>query len=765
MKNDRAPIGAALPRKGARSKVAGLEKYAADYYSRDFLWAGVKRSDLAHARLERIDAQAARRIPGVAAVLTHADVSGSNRQGIVKKDQPVLVDEKVRRIGDPLALVLAESKEALTQALASIKVFLTPLTAVFTPEAALQKNAPLIHPESPGNVLAEVRVEKGSGLAGFSACDVVVEGCFELPRQEHAYLETEAGWAHAGPDGRLTIVVSTQSPHRDRTEVAAALGLKPEQVRVIAPYLGGGFGGKDGATVQALLGLAALNAGGRAVKMWWNREESFLAGVKRVPGKMTLRLGARADGTLHALECRILMDAGAYDHLCGEVLALAAEHAGGAYRIPHVSIFGQSVYTNNPLGGPFRGFGAPQALAAIEQAVDMLAQKLGRDPLEIRAQNALVRGDRTAVGVALINSTGALECLKRMEAHPLWKNRKAWQAAAGPFKRRGAGLALLWHGAGYGPLVPDVGNAKIELTSEGRFKVDASVADMGQGNAPTFLQIAGDLLNQDLEDLTPVLPDTDLTLPSGSSSASRTTYTYANALIAAVNRLKQRMLEKAAESLGVPTPEELSLFPGKVRHLPSGREIPLAEIAGKMVPAERVGAGFWQAPVANEPIRAELKSVLGLPHIVFAFAAHLARVEVDELTGSIRVLDYLAVTDGGRVINPQLFEQQIQGGIAQGLGYALYEDYQVENGVGKTAGLATYILPTAMDVPDMVSIALPLYEDTGPFGMKGIGEIPISGPLPAVANALADSCGVRLFRSPLTPERVLAAIGGKEKND
>jgi len=749
-----------MPRPDAWTKVAGLEKYAADYYSRDFLWAGVKRSDLAHAGLERIDGEVARRIPGVAAVLTHKDVPGPNRQGIVRKDQPVLADEKVRRIGDPLVLVLAESKDALRRALGSLTVCLKPLPAVFSPEAALQKNAPRIHKECPGNVLSEVLVEKGNASTGLDACDVVVEGFFELPRQAHAYLETEAGWACTGSDGRLTIVASTQSPHRDRTEVAAALGLKPEQIRVVAPYLGGAFGGKDGVTVQALLGLAALYANGRAVKMWWDREESFLAGVKRVPAKVTLRLGAMADGTLHALACRILMDAGAYDHLGGEILALAAEHAGGAYRIPHVKIFGQSVYTNNPPGGPFRGFGVPQVTAAIEQMMDQLADKLGLCPLEIRLKNALRRNDRNAVGVTLVNSTGAVECLQRIIPHPLWRNRKAWKESAGRFKQRGTGIALLWHGAGYGPLVPDVGSAKIELTPEGRFKIDAAVADMGQGNAGTFLQMAGNLLNQDSDKLELVLPDTDLTLPSGSSSASRTTYTYANALIKAVNQLKQRLLEKAAASLSIRTEAELSLFPGGVRHLPTGREISLPDLARGMTLPERIGADFWQAPVAAETIRAELKSAVGLPHIIFAFAAHLARVEVDRLTGSIRVADYLAVTDGGKVINPQVFDQQIQGGIAQGLGYALYEDYQVENGQGKTPSLATYILPTAMDVPDMESIALPLYEDTGPFGMKGVGEIPINGPLPAVANALADACGIRIFRGPLTPERVLAAIKG-----
>ncbi len=570
-------VGSPAARVDAWTKVAGKEKFAADYYDGNFLWAGVKRSDVAHGRIRHIHAESARRQTGVVAVLTSKDVPGPNRQGIIKKDQPVLANEKVLRIGDPVVLILAETRTALVEALEEIRVEYDLLPAVFNADAALSGD-PLIHSESPGNILAAVHVEKGEGEAALAGCEIVVSGRFALPRQEHAYLETEAGWAQMDATGKITIVVSTQSPHRDRRETAEALGLPLERIRVIAPYLGGGFGGKDGATVQALLALAALNAGGRPVKMWWDREESFLCSVKRMPAEIICRLGASENGLLQAMDCRILMDAGAYDHLCGEILALAVEHAGASYRIPHVVINGRSVYTNNPPAGPFRGFGGPQATAVFEQLMDMLAQRLGMDPLALRLKNVVHRGDQNPVGVALTHSVGAEECLNHLQHHPLWQGREAWKKSAGKFKRRGAGIALLAHGMGYGPIVPDVGNAKIELLSDGTFTVDAAVTDMGQGNASTFLQIAADLLRQPWDRMALVLPDTDKTLPSGSSAASRTTYTYANALIGAAGKMKQLLFEKAASRMGIDSKEEFELLPGKIRHIPSGREIALSKL-------------------------------------------------------------------------------------------------------------------------------------------------------------------------------------------
>lgn len=763
VKSDIFRIGHPVPRADALSKVTGQEKYAADYYSPNFVWAAVKRAGVPHARLKSIAVEAARKLPGVLSVLTHKDLPGSNRQGIIFKDQPVLVDAKIRHCGDAIVLVLAEDKPTLNKALHLINFDYEPLPAIFDPEKALEERAPLVHENNPdGNLLQHISVKVGDVKEAFLECTTIIEGSFEVPFQEHAYLETEAGWAYLAEDGRLVIVASTQTPFRDRFEIASALGLNIDKIRVIAPYLGGAFGGKDGLTVQSLLALAALNSQGRPVKMWWDREESFLAGVKRLPARMYYRLGAKADGTLHALDCRLYFDTGPYAHLSSEIMALAMEHAGGPYRIPHTSIKGWCAYTNNPPGGPFRGFGVPQVTAAMEQMIDMLAAKLKMDPLEIRRQNAVRQGDRNCVGVTLVNSTGALDCLETLAAHPLWQERKKWKESAGPFKLRGVGLTCMAHGSGYGPVIPDEANAKIELTDEGKLRIFCGVSDMGQGNASTCLQIAGDILGQDADSMELILPDTDRSLPSGSASASRCTYTYGNALIRAAQAFKQRLFERASTLLMIPTSDDLSLIPGGIRHLPSRKEVPLSQLAQLMDPPERTCTHYYRAPVAQEKLELYSSSkVFGLPHILFSYAAHLTYLEVDELTGEIEIKTYLSVSDCGRVINPQIYEQQIQGGIAQGLGYALSEDFIVKEGKGLTPDLSTYIIPTTLDVPEMVSIPVEIDEPTGPFGLKGIGEISINGPLPAVANALADACGIRVSRSPFTPERVLGAM--KEK--
>lgn len=758
-------IGAAVPRLDAYEKVTGKTRFAADYYSESMLWAGVKRAGIPHARLKQIDVSLAEKHSGVIRVLTHKDITGTNRQGVIRKDQAVLVNDKVRHCGDAIALVLAEDKESLKQAIDLIKFDFEPLPAVLDVEKALEAGAPLVHEDNAdGNVLLKGDLKIGAGEAAEKECDVVLEACFETPRQEHAYLETEAGWAQMEDDGKLTIVCSTQTPFRDRMEVADALGLEPTMVRIIVPYVGGAFGGKDGITVQSLLGLAALHAEGRPVKMWWDREESFLAGTKRHAARMYYRVGAKRDGSLHYLNVRLHLDTGPYDHLGGVVMALGLEHSGGPYRIPNAALRAWCVYTNNPIGGAFRGFGVTQVTAAVEQMMDMLADKLNMDPLELRLKNAVKRGDKNCVGKTLVCSTGVIDCLEAAVKHPLWRQRKSWKSSAGLFKRRGVGIAAVMQASGYGPVVPDTANAKIELTEEGKFRVYCGVVDMGQGNASTNLQIAGSILGQETEQMEVVLPDTDRTLPSGSASASRCTYTFGNALIAAAEILRDRILQRAADLFMAPGKDQMALIPGAVKWLAVGREIPLSKMAQLLNEVERVATSSFRAPIATDTVTSDENLKLhGLPHTLFSYGAHIAWVEVDELTGAVDVKKYVAVSDCGKVMNPQTYEQQVHGGIAQGLGYALSEEFEVEDGKVRTSDFFTYIMPTAADIPEIDSVAVELYEPTGPFGLKGVGEVSTNGPLPVVANAVADACGIRVLRSPLTAERVLRALREKEK--
>lgn len=753
-------IGKTFLRPDAPAKVTGTEKYAADHYGENLLWAGVRRAGIPHGLIRRVDAAAVRSLPGVHAVLTGSDVPGPNRQGIVHKDQPVICDRKVLHAGDAVALVLAADRETLRRALALIKVDIKPLPGVFTIDDALNPAAPLLHEDHPGgNVLLKAVIAAGEGSAALAECDVVIEGTFTVPIQVHAFLETENGVAWQEEDGKIVIIVSTQAPFRDRWEVSHALGLPMDNLRIIAPYLGGGFGGKDGTTVQCLLALAAMHAGGRRVKMWWDREESFQAGYKRHGARLHYLLGAKADGTLHALHSRVYYDTGAYAHLGGEVMALGMEHAGGPYRIPHTCIEGWCLYTNNPIAGAMRGFGVAQVSFACEGMMDRLAAKLGMDPLALRRKNALRAGDRNCAGVLMTTSTGIGKCLEEIDDHPLWKNRAAWKAGAGPFKKRGVGIAAVFNAMGYGRGLPDSAVAKIEMTPAGRIVVYNGVADMGQGNATAFVQIAGAMLNQEEGMIDLVQPDTERTLPSGSAAASRTTYTYGNALIRACEDMRRRILGRASMFLLVDQLEDLELLPGRVRHPATGREIPLAMLAATLTEPERYCVYQYLMPVVPAPPATGKEFKIGFPHLLFSYGCHLACLELDELTGEVAIRDYLAVTEAGRIVNPQTCEQQVQGAVAQGIGYALCEELQVTQGMILTENLGEYIIPGALDLPDIRMVFVDSYEETGPYGMKGIGEVAANGPLPAIANALADAGGIRISRSPLTPERVLAALG------
>ena len=768
--NEVYEIGRSAPRYDGYDKVIGRERYAADYYPENFLWVGVKRSEYAHGRIQAIHSEAARLVPGVAAVLTHKEITGTNRLGVFEKDQPILADDTVRHYGDAVALVVAESQAALAAGLAAVVVHYEPLPAVFCSETAVAPGAPLLHPgRTGGNVLLRSALTTGQGSAALSKCAFTASVMIQLPWQDHAFLETQTGVAWQEEDGELTLVVSTQTPFRDRLELAEALGLTPTRMRIIAPYLGGGFGGKDGITVQGFLALAAMHVPGKAVKMHYSREESILAGTKRHPAKITCILGCDRNGHFQALECSMVLDTGPYAALGGEVFALAMEHAGGPYRIPNSSITGSVVYTNNPVSSAFRGFGVPQASAGIEQAIDELAQAAGMDPLQLRLRNVIRRSDVTPAGVVLTTALGLADCLEAVQTHPLWQSRREWAESAPPYMRRGTGIAACFHGQGFGPAIADYANAKAELTEKGRIRIYSGVADMGQGNASTCLQIASHILCQPYEDMELITPDTAKTLPSASSSASRTTFTYGNALKEALASLRNQIIARAAllfsfQLLQAVHGSDIILLPGRALHTPSGKELPLTVLAGMMASDERTATASYVCQVAGQtPTSGANLRHHGFPHRIFSAAAQLVRIEVDLLTGTLTVCDVLTCVEAGRILNPQLAEQQIQGAVAQGLGYALWEEFLVDDGRISTNNLATYIVPTALDMPSIETVFISLAEDEGPFGMKGIGEIGLDGVYPAVANAVAAVVGQRIGQGPLTAVRILTALGQEDR--
>ncbi|NCD24871.1 MAG: xanthine dehydrogenase family protein molybdopterin-binding subunit [Deltaproteobacteria bacterium] len=748
-------IGPSHPRLDALAKACGAERFSADIYPSDLLWAGAKRAGVPHGLIRAVRTDAARALPGVHAVLTRSDVPGTNRQGIVHKDMPVLCGTKVRHAGDPVALVVAKDRDTLRRALDLIEAEIEPLPTVADIDAALAEDAPLVHENHGSNVLLDAEIRKGDAEDALQKCDVILEEIFFTPVQAHAFLETENGVARLDENGVLHLTVSTQAPFRDRFEIGHALGHEPWKIRIAGPFLGGGFGGKDGATVQCLLGLAALRLPGRHIKMWWDREENFLAGYRRHAARLHYRVGAMRDGTLKAVVCRLWFDTGAYAHLGGEIMELGMEHAAGPYRVDHMDCRGLCVYTNNPVAGAFRGFGVAQVSPAFEGMMDRLADHLGRDRLDLRRQNALHRGDRNCAGITLTTSTGLDECLRRLRHHESWTTRQAWKASAPRFTRRGVGMAAVFNGMGYGRGLADNAIAKIELTPQGRFVIHSAVSDMGQGNSATFAQIAGEMLCQSAASFTVLQPDTETAHPSGSAAAGRTTYTYGQALIRACELMTAKLIRRAALILMIDAPDGFALVPGAVRHLPTGKETPLAMLGSMLPRDDRICVGEYLMPVSREVPDTGRAFALGFPHLIFPYAAHLARIEIDELTGRIRVCDYTAVTDGGRVLNPQNFHQQIEGGVAQGLGFALMEDCITENGQLLARDLSTYLIPTSLDLPDTQSLAVETLEHTGPFGMKGVGEVSLNGPLPAVASALSDALGAYPTRAPLTPERVL----------
>jgi len=736
-------IGKPLPRVDGPEKVCGTTHYMTDLSFPQALVGRVLRSRYPHALIKRIDVSRARALPGVTCVLTADDVPGLNAYGVIIQDQPVLAKEKVRMLGDAIALVAAESEEIAEQALALIAVDYEPLPVVSDPEAALAPDAPPVHAD--GNLLKRVVFRRGDAEGAFAAAAAVVEGTFYTPRQMHCFLENEGGWAQVEPDGTLTIRCPAQAAYRDRMQVARILGWNPERIRIISNPLGGGFGGKDELTVQHYLALLALHAGGRPVKLHYKREESVVAGVKRHPFKVEIRLGARADGTLCALQARLVADKGAYNSLGTEVIRLAVEHVCGPYKIENVNVEGLAVYTNNGCNGAFRGFGVPQVCFALESAVDMLAAQLGLDPITIRKRNVYRRGEIDAIGVPVETSVGIWECLDALERSALWQQRAERKRGAEPFKSRGVGVACSLHGVGLGKGVPDFVGSRMALQPDGSFELHLAPQEIGQGNTMVYTQFAAEALGCELARVKVVQGDTGLVPDGGTVTASRATYAGGRAALSAAQNMVALLKAAGAELLGA---ESVGLADGAV--VGAGRRLSYAEVYARLAAAghSTVAEGFFALPTAEQ-------SVEGLTvHYVCGYAAHLALVEVDRLTGEARLLEAVAAVDCGKVINPLGLEGQSEGGIVMGMGMALYEDTVMEGGAYKTHNFSTYILPTTFETPKVTTIPIESMEETGPFGAKGIGEVVMVPIVAAIPNAIAEGCGVRVHQLPATPERI-----------
>jgi CO/xanthine dehydrogenase Mo-binding subunit len=740
-------VGKSMIRKDAWEKAAGKALYTADIQGDEIRIGRILRSPHHHARILAIDPSSASGIEGVLAVITAEDIPGEKTFGALVPDQPSLASDVVRHLGEPVALVIARDGKAADQGLAAIKVSYEPLQPVFDPETALEPDAPRLHAD--GNLVSELDLGNGDPRAGFEDADVVVEDCFEVPRIHPGYMEPETSMASWEEDQSVTVWVSSQHPFTDQQVIAAALDMPLEKVRVKSAVVGGAFGGKEDSSLAILAALGAQAIQG-AVRLVNTRKESFLAHPKRHPARIYFKLGAKSDGTFTALEAKAYLDTGAYASYCPAVAMILVETLAGAYRIPNVQINRRVVYTNSPLSGAMRGFGSPQAHFALESMVDRVAEKLGLDPILVRERNILHKGEKMFTGVQLNESANALPVILEKSSEVVKRYQKI-PAAAG--KRSGVGFALAAQSMGLGAQVPDDSTHRLEWTPEGKVLIHLGSPELGQGLATAVEQITAEALGVPFEQVE-ALPLDTLERPNGNvTCASRMTYMVGNAVINASEKLVNSLLSKAAEMLDV-SPEELQYKSGSVIKK-DGAEMPAEEFLARLAEESLhlTAESTFSFPYPEETTPQDLP--IGMPHVLYCFGAQIARVEVDPMLGTVEVTHFAAVHDVGKVISLPGVEGQIEGGVATGLGYALYET-MLRKDDQWVDSFTEYLLPTANDLPvHYENIILEVPEGSGPYGAKGIGEIPLVPTAPAVANAVYQAVGIRVNKLPITPERVL----------
>ncbi len=748
-----------LPRHDQAEKVAGRTRYAGDLAFASMLHARLVRSPLPSARITGRDAAAALAVPGVVCVLfgedvphnvVRVDVPGQTvAVAALKASMEVLAIDRVRFHGEPVALVVAESEDALAEACDLVEIDYEDLPAVFDPAEALTDGAPAVHEQ--GNLLGEWRIDRGDVSAAFAAADAVVEGSYQTQTVDHAYLEPEAGVGWLDDEGVLNLRVATQVVEHYR-DVARILGMPEARVRVIAPYVGGGFGGKEDMTVEPYLALAVWRTQ-RPVRMQWTRQESLLARPKRHRMWLEYRTAARRDGTILGQEIDITADAGAYAYLSALVLLYSSVHACGPYRVGSVRLRARCAYTNNPPTSAFRGFGGMQVVFGYESQMDLLSRELRIDPGELRRQNALARGDVLPVGQAIQTEVLLAETIDAVLARA---GRKP--APSGPRKAVGRGIAS--NIQSYGRLVwlNDSAAAWVGFQLDGSLSVRCGVPDIGGGQASSLAQIAAEVLGVEMDLITVHFGDSALTPLAGTTTATRQLLMSGNAVYDASILLRDAVLRTVAAETGHPA-EGLRMDPGRITGQGVAVSLPEALVACRRrnVPIEAIGTFFGPK---GKPVVRDLQADRVFPD--FTFGTHLCDLEVDLDTGQVELLRYIAAHDVGRAINPRSVAGQISGAVAQGLGMALLEEIVVADGVNLTGGFYQYLIPTATDLPEIEPIVLESGEGLGPFGARGIGEPPIGPPAAAVASAIHEAVGARPTVLPITPERVLECAAERE---
>jgi CO/xanthine dehydrogenase Mo-binding subunit/aerobic-type carbon monoxide dehydrogenase small subunit (CoxS/CutS family) len=733
-------VGADVARLDGVAKLDGTDRFGADAAPADALWLRVVRSPHASARFELGEMDAARL--GLEAILTAADVPGLNAFGIMPhlKDQPVFAEGLVRFRGEAV-LGLVGTRDAVAAVRdAALPITWHPLPGLHGAAAAQAPDAPLLHAHAPGNLLIEGRLNRGTvGPGTVEPGAVAAEGRFRTTFVEHAYIEPEAG--HAIPDGDgMTVFACTQAPYMDREETARVLGVAEDAVRITPSACGGGFGGKLDVSVQPLLAVAARKVG-RPVRMVYSRTESMASTTKRHPASITARMAADAEGRFTSYELDGDFNTGAYASWGATVANRVPVHAGGPYRIPNLRNRARAIYTNDTPAGAFRGFGVPQAAIATESLVDDLAAQLGFDRWEIRRRNAIGRGDATHSGQVLHASAGLPQCLDALK--PAWEGMLAQVAAhngGGPRIRLGAGIACMWYGCG-NTSMSNPSRMRVTLGTDGVLTLFNGAVDIGQGSTTVMAQICADAVGLPLGNFRFVLGDTALTHDAGKTSASRQTFVSGRAAMEAGADLRRRILALANAGEDA----RLSLEGTRLR-VGEARVIDLATLNAALE-----GEGRYDPPTTALDADGQ-----GIPYATYGFAAQVALVAVDMALGTVKVRRIVAAQDVGRAINPTLALGQIHGGIAQGLGLALMEEFIP----GRTENLHDYLIPTAGDVPEIDVLLVEDPEPEGPYGAKGVGEPALVPTAPAILSAIRHATGVTIRQVPVLPHRLWEALRG-----
>ncbi len=749
-------VGRVIERPEAIAKVNGSAIFSDDIHFPGMLYGATLRARIPHGVVRHINTENARQLPGVQAVLTAEDIPGRINHGVVIHDWPALVGvgEKVRYVGDAIAILAADSLEIARNAIEEIEVEIEPLPVVTDPVLAMDPEAPRVHAD--GNLLKHIKVDKGNIQQGFEQAEVIYEETFYTPMHEHAFMEPECSVARPLEDGRIEVYVGSQIPYSDREQVAAALGVPQEKVRVRGPLIGGGFGGKEDIAGQIHAALLAQKTG-NAVKILYDRHESILVHPKRHATQFKVRLGLKKDGTITAAQTELNGDTGAYASLGTKVMGRATTHSTGPYIVPNVKIDCYAMYTNNPPAGAFRGFGALQAAFAIECMVDLVAEKMGLDPFEFRRKNALRKGTITNTGQHLTESVGLIECIDRTKAEVLriTGDQDPFRARAvehQPNKRRAWGFAVAFKNTGLGEGAPDKAAAEVELFIDGTAEARISSAEIGQGLVTVLQMVTAQELDLPPDQVRVLLSDTDLTPDGGPTTGSRQTYISGNAVKHAAITLREAMQATLSERFDVP-PKEIKFVEGLAQV--NGHQVPYGKVVEYMQEEGRepkVLYEYWAPDTfpLGEP---------GDKHFAYSFAAQAAEVEVDIETGEVKVLRVIGATDVGKAINPLGLQGQLEGGIIMGIGHALTEEFIVEQGQIFTDYLARYRMPSIKHIPDEIrSIIVEDPTRDGPYGAKGVGEISTMPTAPAIINAVYNACGVRLKRMPVDQDALSREI-------